>query len=134
MTASPEQPSSSQLRFGAIASQRRQLVSNNRKRDRQVHRQDARGQIAARGPNDERIQERRFNMDKLLIALALTAALATPALAARGKTDAIPEYRQVQSMSAQGDRAMQGRFARGEHTHLWQSCPDPDHIWDARCY
>src|SRR5262245_31115018 len=48
-------------------------------------------------PDDLRIQEWRSIMNKLLIALALTAALATPALAAIQKAEPRPEHRHVAS-------------------------------------
>jgi hypothetical protein len=92
-----------------------------------VHRQDARGQIAARGPNDEKIQERRFNMDKLLIALALTAALATPALAAIQKAEPRPEHRHVASIfKPQWKGVEQSSRSASDY---WQPCNSTLHAY-----
>jgi hypothetical protein len=73
-------------------------------------------------------------MNKLLITVAMTAVLAAPSFAAFARGEMTPEPHQARSISAPQERSMQGRFARGEHTYPWQSCPNPDHIWDARCY
>jgi hypothetical protein len=74
-------------------------------------------------------------MNKLLITVALTAALATPGFSAFARGEEAPAPQQVRSLPAPQERSMQSRYARSEHqSYPWQSCPDPDHIWDARCY
>ena len=74
-------------------------------------------------------------MNKLPITIALTAALAAPSFAAFARGELASEPHQVRSIPAPQERSMQGRYARSEHrSYPWQSCPDPDHIWDARCY
>jgi hypothetical protein len=69
-------------------------------------------------------------MNKAVIAIALAAALATPALAAVSKSEARVEHRHAQSMPEKW-AAPQSRVT--QYKDPWQGCPDPDHIWDPRC-
>jgi hypothetical protein len=71
-------------------------------------------------------------MNKAVTAIALTSVLATSALAAVCDVEARVDHRHAQSISEKWT-APKDRVSQYKDPY-WSYCPDPDHVWDSRCY